>query len=249
MIMEIYHHTKYENLEKIVTPKGVSFRGSYYEEFCDADYKWTKRVVSRIIKRICINRNAYYDKDSSFNPIIISFGKEPYSQYMWERYARQYTGIQFVLDSNIIRRYAYNKLDYFSNCNYLRKRGRMKRFIEQFSYNVESINDVQSNLEAVSALIKPIRFRKEQELRYIHAYSKLFTISYEDFFVNGDNALKKCTPDNDEEERFVCFPKEVLLGIRLGYKISNHLDEVRKFLFECGYDLSKVYVELYKPLS
>lgn len=246
--MEVYHHTKYENLEKILKREGLSFRGSYYEEFSDADYKWTKRVVSRIIKRICINQNAYYDEDSSLSPIIISFGKEPDSQYMWERYARQYTGIQFVLDYDIIQQYAYDKLDYFSNCKYMRKRGRMKRLIEQFSYNIECMNDVQSNLEAVSTLIKPIRFRKEKEVRYAHEYSKLYKVSYEDFIEKGDNAFKKCIPEVDDDERYILFPKDVLLGIRIGYKISNRLDEIRNLLADYGYDLSKVNVEVYNPI-
>lgn len=246
--MEIYHHSKYENLAKIIKREGLSFRGSYYEEFSDADYKWTKRVVSRIIKRICINRNAYYDEDSSFNPIIISFGKEPYSRYMWERYARQYTGIQFVLDYDIIQQYAYDKLDYFTNCKYMRKRDRMKRFIEQFSHSVESIDDVQYNLEAVSVLIKPVRFRKEHEFRYTHAYSKLLSVRYKDYVVKGDDAFEKCMPKVDDDERFVCFPKETLLGIRIGYKSSSRLDEVKKLLTECGYDLSKVNVEVFNPI-
>lgn len=245
--MEIYHHTKYENLEKIIKKEGLSFRGSYYEEFSDADYEWTKRVVSRIIKRICINRNAYYDEDSSFNPIIISFGKEPCSRYMWERYARQYTGIQLVLNSGIIQQYAYDQLDYFTSCNYMRKRGRMKRFIEQFSYNIECINDVQLNLEAVSALIKPTRFRKEQEIRYVHAYSRLLSISYEDYLEKGNEAFKECVPENNDKERYVCFPKDALIGIRIGYNASNKLEKVKLLLSENGYDLSKVEVNIYKP--
>lgn len=246
--MEIYHHTSFENLDKIIKQEGLSFRGSYYEEFSDADYKWTKRVVSRMVKRICINRNAYYDEDSTFNPIVISFGKEPDSQYMWERYARQYTGIQFVLDSDIIQQYAYDKLDYFTDCKYMRRRGRMKRFIEQFSHDVESIDDVQYNLEAVSVLIKPVRFEKEQEVRYAHAFSKLVSVKYKDYLVKGDDAFDKCTPKVDDSERFVCFPKDALLGIRVGYKSSSRLDEVKKLLTECGYDLSKVNLEVFSPI-
>lgn len=247
VFMKIYHHTKSENLEKIIKKEGLFFRGSYYEEFSDADYKWTKRVVFRIIKRICVNRVANYDEESSFKPIIISFGKEANSLYMWKRYTKQYTGIQLILDSNIIQRYAYNKLDYFSICKYMHKRGRMKRFIERFSYNIESINDIQSNLEAISALIKPTRFRKEQELRYIHAYSKLFNFNYEDYLKEGDKAFKECVPEGDEKERFFCFPKDALIGIRIGYRSSYTLDEVKSILIKNGYDISQVYVEIYNP--
>lgn len=245
--MIVYHHTKFVNFEKIILQEGLSFRGSFYKEFSNTDYKWTKRVVSHIIQRICLNRKSQYDEDSSFSPIVISFGKEPDSSYMWEKYAEQYTGVQFVLNSNVIQRYALDKLDYFSTCYYMRKRGRMKRLIEQFSYNIVCVNDVQTNLEAVSVLIKPIRFRKEQEIRYTHAYSKLFSINYEDFLNKGDKAFKKCIPEVNDDERFVCFPKNALIGVRIGYKNSTRFDEVKNLLIERGYDLSKVSVDIYNP--
>lgn len=245
--MEIYHHTKYENLEKIIKQEGLSYRGSYYEEFSDTDYKWTKRVVSRIIKRICKNRKAEYDKDSSFKPIVISFGKDPISKYMWERYANNFYGIQFIIDYDIIRNYALEKLDYFSTCNYVRKRNRMKQFLEKFSYNIDCTNDIQQNLEAVSVLIKPVRFRKEQEIRYTHAYSKLFSISYENYLKKGDKAFEVCIPEENDKERYVCFPKDALIGIRIGYNSSHKLEEVKLLLSENGYDLSKIDINIYKP--
>ena len=242
--MEVYHYTKFDCLDKIVTKNGLSFRGSFYEEFSDSDYKWTKRVVSRIIKRICINRYACYDEDSSFSPIIISFGKNTHSKYMWEKYAEQYTGIQLILDSNKIQQYAKTKLDYFSHCVYMRKKGKMKRFLEHFSYNIECVNVPQLNIEAVSTLIKPIRFRKEQEVRYILSYSKLCSAH----FTNGKVIFKEAIPLSSDKERFVCFPKETLLGIKVGYKSLEQLNEVRRLLIKCGYDLSLVNIEIYNPL-
>ena len=243
--MNIYHHSKYENLEKIITKNGLSFRGSYYKEFSDADYKWTKRVVSRIIKRICKQRKADYEKDSSFKPIIISFGFESDSDYMWTKYAQQYHGIQLMLDYDIIAQVAYNNLDYFAKCRYMRKRGRMKKFIEQKTYPIECINDIQSNLESVSALIKPVRFKRENEIRYIRAYSRLFEVNYESFMQIGDRSFVDCVPSNNDEERFVYFPKEALVGIAIGFNSLDKLDAVKALLEKRDYDMSKILVRIY----
>lgn len=240
--MRIYHHTKFENLEKIVTPNGLSFRGSYYKEFCDADYERTQRVTSRIIERICKKRNVNYDKDTSFKPIIISFGIDADSDYMWVKYAHQYSGIQLILDYDIITKVSYDNLDYFGKCVYMRKRGRMKKFIQQKTFSVESINDIQSNLESVSALIKPTRFKKENEIRYIRAYSKIFEVCYEDFMLMGDKAFTDSYPTEKDDERFVYLPKETLLGIAIGYKSENKLNSVKAMLKEMNYDVSNVFI-------
>lgn len=243
--MLIYHHTKFNTLEKIITSKGLSFRGSYYEEFCDADYKWTKRVVSRIIEQICKMRNVEYSTESTFKPIIISFGIEPDSEYMWTKYAQSYSGVQLILDYSIVAKVALKHLDYFARCRYMYKKGRIKKFIEQTTYQIESINDIQSNLESVSALIKPVKFKKENEIRYIRAYSKLDEVNYEDYKQKGDNAFIEIVPSENDSERFVCFPKEALVGIAIGYKSSEKLDTVKGLLKDMGYDLSKVFIRLY----
>lgn len=245
--MRIYHHTKFENLEKIIGQDCLSFRGSYYEEFSTTDYKWTKRVVAPIIEKICTLRKVEYDKDSSFKPIIISFGIDSESNYMWENYAQQYNGIQLILDYKEIHQFAFTKLDYFGKCSYMHKRGRMKKFIEYKKYNTESINDIQFNLEAVSALIKPIRFKKENEIRYIHSYSKIFEVNYEDYVRIGDSAFIDSVPCDNEKERFILFPKETLLGVRIGYNSSEKLNDVKSYLETSNYDLSKVNLDVYKP--
>lgn len=242
--MKIYHHTKFENLEKIVTSDGLLFRGSYYKEFSDADYNWTQRVTSRIIERICKKRKVDYDRDTSFKPIVISFGIDSNSDYMWTRYACQYSGIQLILDYDIIAQTACNNLDYFGKCVYIRKRGRMKKFIQQKIFSVESINDIQFNLESVSALIKPTRFKKENEVRYIHAYSNIFEINTEDYMVTYDKAFVDSTPTEKDEERLVLFPKEALVGIAIGYKSSDKLELVKVMLKEMNYDVSDVFVYL-----
>ena len=243
--MKIYHHSKYENLEKIITKEGLSFRGSFYKEFNATDYKWTQRVVSRIIKRICKQRKVIYEEDSNFKPIIISFGLDSASDYMWTKYAQEYNGIQLILDSDIIAQVAYSNFDYFARCHYMRKRGRMKKFIEQMTYPIECINDIQTNLESVSALIKPLRFKRENEIRYIRDYSKLVELNYESFMKIGDRSFVDCFPSYDDCERYVCFPKEALIGVTIGYKSSEKLDVVKNILENCNYNLSNILVRIY----
>lgn len=239
--MEIYHHTKYENLEKIIKKEGLSFRGSYYEEFSDTDYKWTKEIVSPIIKNICDKHSVEYEEDSSFCPIVICFGKSSNSDYMWTKYADKYRGVQLILNSSKIKEYATKKLDYFGSCRYLKTQEQMKKFIEaEYVYPIECVNDYQYNMEAISVLIKQPNYEVEEEFRYTHAYSKLFSISYENYLKKGDKAFEVCIPEENDKERYVCFPKDALIGIRIGYNSSNKLEEVKLLLSENGYDLSKL---------
>lgn len=48
---KVYHHTKYDNLKKIINSESICFQGSYYEKFDKEDYSWTKEIASPIIKR------------------------------------------------------------------------------------------------------------------------------------------------------------------------------------------------------
>lgn len=181
----VYHHTKYDNLRKIITNKDVSFRGSYFEKFNQDDYEWTKQVASPIIKKICNERGYEYIGDSSFKPIIISFGQEAESICMWKEYADDYNGIQLILDYKIIKNYADKRLDYFNKCIYLNDNTSDE--IEDYLRNSLSelrnidINNYQYNLEALSGLIKQNKFGKENEIRYIHPYSIMFTVEYSEF--------------------------------------------------------------------
>lgn len=246
--MEVYHHTKYENLKKIIKREGLSFRGSYYEEFSDTDYKWTKEIVSPIIKNICDRSSVGYNEDSSFCPIVICFGKSSNSDYMWTKYADKYSGVQLILNSNKIKEYAINKLDYYNFCRYLEEKEQIGKFLETENvYPIECKNDCQYNLEAISVLIKSPEFAVEEEFRYVHAYSKLSSVNYENYLEKENDAFEECVPDEDDIERFVCFPKETLIGIRLGYNSSGRLNEVKQLLSDNAYDLSKLKVEVYHP--
>lgn len=246
--MEVYHHTKYKNLKKIIKQEGLSFRGSYYKEFSDKDYKWTKEFVSPIIENICDSCSVEYDEESSFCPIVICFGKSSNSDYMWSKYADKYSGVQLILNSNKIKEYAINKLDYYNSCRYLDDKEEVEKFLETENvYPIECKNDYQYNLEAISVLIKSPEFTVEEEFRYVHAYSKLISVNYDRYLSIGDNAFENCIPTDGDSERFVCFPKETLIGIKIGYKSSDKLDEIKQLLLEEGYDLSKLKVEIYYP--
>jgi len=167
---------------------------------------------------------------------------------MWSKYADEYNGVQLILNSNKIKEYAINKLDYFNSCRYLKEKEQIEKFLETENvYPIECKNDCQYNLEAISVLIKSPEFAVEEEFRYVHAYSKLISVEYDRFLSLGDNSFEKCIPTDGDSERFVCFPKETMIGIRIGYKSSDKLDEIKQLLLEEGYDLSNLKVEIYYP--
>lgn len=241
----VYHHTKFENLVKIIKSGCIKFRGSYYEKFNYKDYKWTKEYASSIIEKICIDRGHEYTNDSSFKPIIISFNQEEESDYMWKEYADGYRGIQLVLDYDAIRAYAKQHLDYFNECEYMNSKEEIEVFLKGSMDKLEviAVNDYQSNLEALSGLIKRTDCKQETEIRYVHPYSKMVSVNYEEFKEKGDGAFCEIKPEEDDEECFVIFPKEILLGITVGYEVSNKIEEVKYYLQKCGFDINKMEIK------
>ncbi len=245
--IKVYHHTKYETLEKIINIKDVCFRGSYYEKFDKDDYEWTKECVSPIIEKICANRGYEYTKDSSFKPIIISFNQDARSDFMWTEYADEYRGVQLILDYNAIHNYAKQNLDYFNECVYIDSQKEMEKYLKGSMYKLEVIckNDYQGNLEALSSLIKRAEFKKETEIRYVHPYSLMCSITYEDFQEKGDKAFQEIIPETDDKECYIHFPKEVLLGITIGHKSADKLENVKCLLQKCGFDIAQMDINRY----
>lgn len=78
--------------------------------------------------------------------------------------------------------------------------------------------------------------RKAKELRYIHAYSYLFSISNQNSTVRFTNIVPQ--KDNAKAKRFFKFTKNTLKNIVIGYS-SLILCEVRKYLKNNGYVLLK----------
>jgi len=242
---KIYHHTGYDVLAKIVTEKGLSFRGSYYEKFDMADYKWTKEYVSPIIRKLCEEHDCEYTEDSSFKPIIFSFCEKSDSDYMWMEYADHYSGVQLILDAEQVRSYANEHLDYLNECVYLEQD--LER-IEDFLRNsigylrIVDSNNFQYNLEALSCLIKKVAYRVEKEMRYVHPYSKLFSVNYLDFVEKGNNTFHEILPVEDERECYILLPKGTLLGVNIGYQSMDRKKEVYELLQGNGYNMKKVEI-------
>ena len=244
----LYHHTRFDTLKLILTPDGISFRGSYYDKFDNNDYQWTKREVAPIIKELCESSGEPYDSDSSFRPIIISFGQEPCSDYMWTHYADDYSGVQIVLDYAEIKKYALSKLDYLHECVYMKDKVDMADFLANFTnLEVESVNHMQMNYEAISCLIKRPEFDKEKETRYIHSYPYLFSIDYADYLAGKEDSFKEVSSEYDKKEHFINLPKSALLGMTVGYKSTDRLKEVEEHLASCGFNVSKIKIQVYKP--
>lgn len=242
---KIYHYTGYDVLAKIVTEKGLSFRGSYYEKFDFADYKWTKEYVSPVIRKLSEEHDCEYTEDSSFKPIIFSFCEKSDSDYMWVEYADHYSGVQLILDAEQVRFYADEQLDYLNECVYLEQDlEKIEDFLRNSIGNLRVVdsNNFQYNLEALSCLIKKVGYRGENEIRYVHPYSKLFSVDSKDFVEKGDHAFRNILPVVDDAECYILLSKEALLGVTIGYQSMDRKEEVYELLQRNGYDMDRVEI-------
>ena len=103
-------------------------------------------------------------------------------------------------------------------------------------------NNFQYNLEALSCLIKKVAYRVEKEMRYVHPYSKLFSVNYLDFVEKGNNAFHEILPVEDERECYILLPKGTLLGVNIGYQSMDRKKEVYELLQGNGYNMKKVEI-------
>lgn len=130
--MELYHHTKAQNLFLIVNKDGLNFRGTFFEEFNVKDYEWIKENSSLPIKNLVNAKGLKYIPDSSFRPIIFCFGDESDSDYMWKTYADDYKGVQLVVDADMIKSVANLNGDYFDSCEYIEDLAEIENFLEYY---------------------------------------------------------------------------------------------------------------------
>ena len=230
----LYHHTRYEVLDKIITEEGISLRGSYFEKFDNEDYKWAKSKSAPIIKRLCEEEGCEYCDDSTYQPIILSFCKESDSDYMWENYADHYKGVQIILDYEKVDSFAYDRFDYLDECIYIEDEQKIEQYLKEHLCNLRQIcvNNYQYNIEALSGFIKKTPYAVELEIRYIHPYSVLFN-AYSDG--KGGCVIEESKPTDDNKECYMLFPKEALLGVSLGCESEHTLEEVHHFLQVRGY--------------
>ena len=90
-----------------------------------------------------------------------------------------------------------------------------------------------------------LEIEEEQEFRYIHLYSKVGRYLYNEgnpYYQDDEGPIK-----TDEMWVDLLFPKEMLLGIELGYNATNDdLQYVRKHIKNLGYDPRIVKVTSFK---
>ena len=241
--MKIYHHTKLDNLQSIFLDDGVYLRAYHYSKYRSGDYAWTKGKVGVLIKKICFKNGYDYDRMDTTDPFILCFSNKGKSSTMWKKFGCSYKGIQIVLDKNIVIQYANKSInpDVLMDCIYTNNINRMKSFLLNDGwkkYSNHTINNVQGDLEEISTFIMKPKFRDENECRYIIPYHKVTHFSngtiWDEEFKRGKYLDLK-------------FPKDVLIGINIGYKSNISISEVKSYLETKGYDLSKVSVNIYKP--
>lgn len=69
-------------------------------------------------------------------------------------------------------------------------------------------------------------------------------MNYEEFQEKGDEAFHESTPDGNDKECYINLPKEALLGIAIGYKSADKLEDVESYLQQCGFDIAKVKIQV-----
>ena len=239
----LYHHTRYEVLDKIIRQDGIVFKGSYFEKFDNEDYKWTKSKSALIIKRICEEGDYEYCEDSAYQPIIISFCKEGNSDYMWENYANHNKGVQVISDYKTISSFALDKLDYLGECVYIEDAQEIDDFLMDYLCHLKQIciNDHQYNLEALSGFIKKPKYAEESEVRYIHTYPYVFKAHPDG---KGGCVFEETKPSEEDKELYVYFPKEALLGISLGCESEHTLEDIHSLLNDRGYNADEIELKL-----
>lgn len=239
--MELYHYTAIKNYSEIIQKECICLRAYHYSKYRSGDYAWIKRKIATLIKHICIDNGFSYDKTDVTDPFILCFSKNKNS--LWKTFGKDYKGVQLIFNKETIAQYANKDQNphVLMDCIYTCNKNRMRDFLlmdgyENYPYPTQ--NQLQGDLEEISAFIMKLKFRHEEECRYIIPYHKNTYYS--------NNEIKDeyiCRGDYKE----LSFPKESLIGIRIGYKSAQYLNDVKLHLENCGYDLTKINVEVYKP--
>lgn len=244
----LYHYTKIDAFKGIVCDKGLKFWSKHFTFFNNGEYKWIKADADKIIEDICHIRGCKYDKQEDVNrPCIICFCKNGNSKRMWSTYAQGDYGIQFILDSDLIRHHAYENFDHVLKCVYMKNGSKpyqyraIKQIITSLLEFQKNINEeLQPDLEAMSVSLKQYKYRFEREIRYVHNYPIVMKF-------NGDTGeidefpIPPSTVQEATKDEVIVFPKKCLLGIRLGLKVNEDTcTEIKDQLKKYGYDHVKV---------
>lgn len=230
--MDIYHYTNFNAMEKILTESGLNFKAFYYSKYGEEDYEWTKKIVTPIIEEICAEKGWYFDIDDNIDPFFISFCRINNSDYMWECFNRDPSGVALILDRSIIEKQAYkdSSPDAFMDCFYTDSKEEMKSFLlglGRNTYIVETINDQQGDLKDISTFIIKPKYREEMECRYVIPHRKVI------YFSSDENLSEEEIGQMDYKN--IVFPKEALVGITIGPQSEVGTEEVWEILKQNGY--------------
>lgn len=257
---QIYHHTTFDVLKKIVQKEGLEFRASRYSNYGD-EYDWIKEKADCVVQEICKEKNIDYEKNSmEYVHYIICFCKEHLLKRMWDRYAGYGEGIQIGIDISI----CYNKSlsdenpDTFNECVYMTDEEvsdmeRLKTVIQEIDErSLVETDKKQDDWQINVSFIKQKKYEYEKEYRYMipYYYASIFSLDNnnlkEDKSVDFDSKIfnrDDIRIDEDKRYCYLSFPKEALKSIILGYKTTDEqLKEVRKYLEDCGYNLGQISI-------
>lgn len=229
---KIYHYTSFDSIKSMLTNEGINIRAYHYSKYGDDDYKWTKDIVTPVIEEICAEKGWYFDLEDPVDPFLISFCKCENSDYMWNHFDRDPSGVALILDRALIAKHANKDLnpDAFMDCIYTDNKDEMKSFLIGFGWNtyiVETIDDQQSDLKDISTFIIKPEFREEIECRYVIPHRKITSFSSDGDF--SEEEIGKM------DYREVVFPKEAIVGITIGPQSDVEPEEILEILKQNDY--------------
>lgn len=237
--MNIYHYTRFDSVESMLTNEGICIKAYHYSKYGDDDYAWTERIVTPIIADICAEKGWYFDPEDPVDPFLISFCKCENSNYMWDCFDRTSDGVALIFDRALIEEFACKDLDpdAFMDCIYTDNREEIRCFLlglGRHNYIVESINDEQGDLKDISTFIIKPRYREEIECRYIIPHRKIISFSSDGNF--SEEEIGKM------DYREVVFPKEALVGIIISPQSDVEPEEILEILRQNDYNSDEVEV-------
>ena len=260
---KVYHYTKIKSaniniLESIIREDAIHLRAAFFRKYLKEDYLWIKNYSKEVVKEICEERKWQYDEDDlTIKPYLICFCLDSNSSYMWDNYADNGKGMKLIFDKRLLLKCRhvipdghgnyYDALEIALPCIYIDDTSKLK---QQLLDNINQPNlemwDYFNRLKFLVASMKQSKpYKEEQEFRYIHLYSKVGRYLYNEgnpYYQDDEGPIK-----TNEMWVDLLFPKEMLLGIELGYNATNDdLQYVRKHIKNLGYDPRIVKVTSFK---
>lgn len=249
----IYHHTSFNALKSIVTDTGLNFRASKYSNYTNGEYEWIKDKANVAIQEMCEELGEPFDSDPmEFNPYIICFCKENLSRKMWLNYADRGNGVQIGINKDIVSNSSLKERnpDVFVPCVYMAKeesedkvcvKAAIKHIYDECKFESDNYQD---DLSVSASCLKQEEFEYEKEYRYMIPKYDHTIISKDEkgeVLEQEIENLENVEIDGIKKYTYQLFPKEALVSVVLGYSTTDEqLEEVRRYLDDCGYDLGKI---------